>query len=199
MLDLTPVALELQAGQPLILQRVRRSVTAAEVAGVLQEHLDRPVRVVAEPTEAGEEGVRVWDARQSKESSFDGWDVQRATLASSDNALVVLLDVVTSTWLIVAAPHVVSWAGGVRLPCPPSVRPALSEEEIRLGERLLREALAERPGLRAQLGGLSLAVDLASGRIFTTRGGTPPLSLARDHMDEGVVWITRLQELGVAS
>ena len=198
MWDVASVVLELQAGQPLILQRVRRAVTAESAARSLSTALGSPVQVVNSPWEPGEAGCRVMDARRAGEASFDDWDVRRATMTTPDRPLVVLLDVVTSTWLLVAAPHVASWAGGVRLPTPPSVRPALSDDEIKVGERLLREALAESPGLAAELVGRTFAVDLASGRIFVPRLTTSALELARDAMDEGVVWMTRLRGANLA-
>lgn len=193
MVEAAPIAIELQAGQPLILQRVRRAVNAEALAASLAAQAGEDVHVVATPWEACAAGPRVMDARRALEADFDDWDVRRATLATPERPLVVLLDVVTSTWLLVAAPHVASWAGGVRLPVPPSVRPALSEEEIGAGKRQLRDALAESPGLAAELAGLTFAVDLASGRIFKPRPSTSALELARDAMDEGVVWVTRLR------
>lgn len=188
------LALELRAGLPLALQRVRRSETAEAFAAELGDSLDGAVRVVSHPLEPPGEGVRVLDGRRFREEDFAAWDMERARLASAEHPLVILLDVATTRWLLQAAPHVASWASGVRLPVPSAVRVARSKDELAAGRRWLQRLLRDDPVFSARHHGMTIAIDLLTGKDFVPSPPTTALERARDNLDEGIVFVTRIDD-----
>lgn len=186
------VALSLQAGLPVVLQRVARATSAQGFVHELQALLGTPCAVVQAPIDRAPVGVRVLDARQASRDTFLAWDHQRARLGDASSPLVVLLDAASGRTLLQVAPHLSSWAGGVRLPVEPLVRTARSDQELRLGQNALRRVLHERPELRQE--DAPIGVVLGSDRVFVGLPEVSPLAQARDELDEGTVYVTRIAE-----
>jgi hypothetical protein len=179
------VAAELEAGARLVLQRVPRSTTAEVFAAALSWGV--VVNASAFPLPGH---VRVLDARLV--ADFSDWDRRRAELGTPDSPLVVLLDVVSARALLQAAPQACSWAGGVRMPAERTVRGARSEEELAIGARALVRALQRNPEFAATHAGLSVGVDILSERLFAGRRDAGILDLARENLDEGIIFIAQL-------
>lgn len=188
------IALRVRSGLPLVLQRVPLQLGARTAAQVLAERLERPVEVVTDAFAAKPDAVRVIDARPLRADTFQRWDEGRAQLGDERSPLVVLLDVHSGKALLAAAPHLSSWAGGVQLPEEKSVRPARSEEELTLGRAALRRALYEHPELRETHPRVPIGVMIGSDRLFLGEGDVYPLQAAREQLDEGILYITRLCE-----
>lgn len=188
------IALRVRSGLPLVLQRVPLQLGARTAAQVLAERLERPVEVVTDAFAAKPDAVRVIDARPLRADTFQRWDEGRAQLGDERSPLVVLLDVHSGKALLAAAPHLSSWAGGVQLPEEKSVRPARSEEELTLGRAALRRALYEHPELRETHPRVPIGVMIGSDRLFLGEGDVYPLQAAREELDEGILYITRLCE-----
>lgn len=188
------VVMRVRSGLPLVLQRVPRQLDAQSAARTLAERLERPVEVVTDAFAAKPDAVRVIDARPLRADTFQRWDEGRAQLGDERSPLVVLLDVHSGKALLTAAPHLSSWAGGVELPEEKSVRPALSDQEVVLGRAALRRQLHARPALRETHPGVPIGVVIGSDRLFLGEGGVHPIQAAREELDEGIVYITRLSE-----
>jgi hypothetical protein len=176
------VALEVLSGAPLILQRVGRGVGAEEFAGRLGSALQGAVRV-ATTWDDGRD-VAVIDARMTPPEVFAGWDARRPTLVPAGACRVLLLDAASAAMLLSRAPHLGSWAGGVCLPEPDLVRPARTEEELRIGGRLFDEWV-RRGGRRGE----RVGIDLQTGRAFTRTSDGSVFDVAREHLDEGVIFV----------
>lgn len=173
------VALELAAGRIVVLQRVPPQLTALAAMEELAQYTGQPAP------------VRLIDARGWLEDRFIGWDIRRAVLASEASPLVVLLDVLATRSILTAAPQTCSWAGGVRMPVEKVVRLARSPSEIALGKTRLSEWMDAEPGWKTHLGE-PVAIDLGSGRVFWGRELASPLAVAREYLDEGIVYMTRV-------
>ncbi|MFH1466908.1 MAG: hypothetical protein ABIO70_21165 [Pseudomonadota bacterium] len=183
------VAAEIRAGALMVLQRVPRNCTAACIAAALPGGV-----AVDAPAPPMPNQVRVFDARLVRD--FSDWDRRRAELGTPDSPLVVLLDVVSARTLLRAAPQACSWAGGVRLPAERTVRGARSEEELTLGARALVRALQENPEFSEAHAGLSVGVDILSERLFVGRRDAGILDLARENLDEGIVYLAEIPRAG---
>ena len=85
-----------------------------------------------------------------------------------------------------------SWAGGVRIPQGDFVRPTRSEAELLQGEAALARALAEDPGFAGRHAGQLVAIDLLTRSMFTARPDAQPLSVAREGLDQGIVYLGRV-------
>ena len=184
--------LELEAGALLVLQRVSPSLTAEALAVGLSSALEGPVELVIEPFTEGPRPPRLLDARSLPPGAFHSWEPRRAELALSDAPLIVLLDVDTGRRLLREAPHVASWAGGVRMPSEPTVRPAETAQERRLGRNALSRAQSERPELADRWDGQTLGVAIGSDRLFFPSTSASALQQARAEMDEGILYLHRL-------
>lgn len=192
------VVMQVRSGLPLVLQRVPRQLDARSAAHTLAERLQRPVEVVTDAFAAKPDAVRVIDARPLRSDTFRRWDEGRAQLGDERSPLVVLLDVHSGKALLAAAPHLSSWAGGVQLPEEKSVRPARSDEELELGRAALRRVLYQRPELGETHPRVPIGVIIGSDRLFLGEGGVYPLQAAREELDEGILYITRLcEEVGL--
>ena len=192
------VALRIQAGLPVVLQRVPLRLDARSAAKGLEERLQHSVEVVTDAFAAKPNTVRVIDARSLRADTFRGWDEGRAQLGDERSPLVVLLDVNSGKALLAAAPHLSSWAGGVQLPEEKSVRPARSDEELSLGRAALRRVLYQQPELRETHPRVPIGIMIGSDRLFLGEGGVYPLQAAREEFDEGILYITRLcEEVGL--
>ncbi|MEY3210343.1 MAG: hypothetical protein RIT28_824 [Pseudomonadota bacterium] len=191
--SLDAVVLAFESGLPVVLQRVPRSLSAQTAADILTERLGRPVSVVVEPF-TQPEGVRVIDGRPLRAEQFERWDQGRHQLGDAVSPLLVLLDVNSGTTLLQRAPHLASWSGGVRLPLEREVRLATSPEEIKLGQAALRRALHAMPELREAHYRAPIGVLVGSDRLFRGEGGVAPLVAAREALDEGILYVTRLIE-----
>ena len=176
-------ALDLAGGASLLLQRVPRAWTADALAGALQPLVGRPVRVARGLDDAVD--IAVWDARGQPPATFDAWDPQRATLVPADGARIVLLDVATARHVLQRAPHTASFAGGVTMPPPGAVRGAETLEQAEAGDALLRRTVADHPEHRGRLVG----IDLLSERIFAGLPDATPVEVAREHLDEGIIYV----------
>lgn len=183
-----------RSGHPLILQRFSRTVTADSTARTLAELLDRPACVVTEATQKVEGQTRVLDARMFPAERFKAWETMRAKMADSGSPLIVMLDMVSGRTILSAAPHIVSWAGGVRLPVERLVRTVDTEAEIDLGRRALRNALLAAPEFGRRNLGVTVAVDAVSEQLFEPRADATALQRAREELDEGLVLLKRLTE-----
>jgi hypothetical protein len=62
---------------------------------------------------------------------------------------------------------------------------------LALGERLLREHAAEHREEAATWLGQTVAIDLATRRVFRWAGDRSPLDHARELLDEGIVYHQR--------
>lgn len=183
------LALELAAGARLLLQRVGRGETPSSLAAEVRAAGGPELRS-AEVWGAALGGAAAWDLRGWGPGRFADWDPRRGWF-EDHGPVVVLLDVGAAAALTAEAPHVVSWAGGVRLPDPGLVRVAATGEERTLGERLLADWAHDHPEEAQGLRGRTVGVDLAGGRIFTWAGPRSPMEAARDQLDEGVIHLRR--------
>lgn len=184
------VALDLQGGAAIVLQRVPRTTEARSFAAALSEITGQDVSTVANPC-ATAPGVRLFDARSLPDTAFDSWDSMRPQLATEASTLVVLLNASRARALLDRAPHVASWAGGIAMPTHPQVRYAETSDERSVGAKLLRQRLAEQ-GLAEHAVGVSVGVDIASGRLFFPEGDDNALAVARRSLDEGILHVERL-------
>jgi hypothetical protein len=192
------VALRVGAGLPLVLQRVPRRLDAQAAAHGLAERLRRPVEIVTDAFIAKSDAVRVIDARPLRTDTFQRWDERRAQLGDNRSPLVVLLDANSGKALLKAAPHLSSWAGGVQLPEEKDVRPARSDEELASGRAALQSILYNRPSLYETHSRVPIGVMVGSKRLFLGEGDVYPLQAAREELDEGILYITRLcEEVGL--
>lgn len=185
MTSVDAIALQLEAGAGLILQRVPPALDASTVAAAVNGVVVDGFRVPAP-------GVRVLDARQCR--SFEDLDAVRADLADevTRSSLVVLLDHTSASALAEGAPHTVSWAGGIALPPDHPARGVLTDEEFAQGARALNIALSERPGFADKHAGAEVAIDLLTRRLFVRSGTSTALDIAREHIDDGIVYVERL-------
>ena len=188
------VALRVRAGLPLVLQRVPLRLDVQSAALGLAERLRRPVEVVTDAFATKPDAVRIIDARPLRSDTFRRWDEGRAQLGDERSPLVVLLDVHSGKALLAAASHLSSWAGGVQLPEEQLVCPALSDKEVALGRAALRRQLHARPALRQTHSRAPIGVVVGSDQLFLGEGGVHPLQAAREELDEGILYITRLSE-----
>lgn len=196
--SLDVVALRIQSGLPVVLQRVPRRLDAQAVARGLIERVGRAAAVVTDAFTGRSEAVRVIDGRSLRAETFRQWDEDRAQLGDERSPLVVLLDVNSTKALLANAPHLSSWAGGVQLPEEKDVRPARSDDELALGRAALRRILQVRSELRQTHSRVPIGVVLGSDQLFLGEGGVYPLQAAREELDEGIVYITRLcEEVGL--
>lgn len=179
------VSLLLDAGTGLVLQRVPPAATPEGLATTLGAE-------VVHDWFGARTGRRVFDARARR--TFDGLDGHRMTLAeeTEPSPLVVLLDTASATALGRAAPHTVSWAGGIWLPPDHPARPAQTEDELDQGSRALAMALAAHPGFDREHAGEEVGVDLQTRRLFVRSGTATALEIAREHLDEGIIYLERL-------
>lgn len=184
---------EVQAGARVILQRVPRSLRASELGAALSG-LGMTASVVSSPWEPTGSQVDVVDARGHDAESLEALDTRRHDLEARTTSLLLLLDVATGRRLARHAPHVLSWAGGVRLPPVVPVRTAQTEEELSLGESAFHRALAALGPRRANLVGHTVAVDLASEQVFMGRSDGSALDVARENLDEGIVFMGRVRD-----
>lgn len=176
------VGLQLDAGAPLVLQRVPRSMDAETFARELHEVIGRAAVVIADVDELVPDAIRVLDARACKRS-FANWDAKREMLGSVASPLVVLLDVATTRVLLTDAPHTASWAGGVWLPSEPVIRSARGESEIHHGKQLLEQhRLADHRGR-------IVGVDLLSARLFVDTEERSAADAAAEELDEAVLYM----------
>lgn len=180
------VQLELTAGMPVVLLRVPRVPTSVVADGLAARLGAGPL--VDNPTSPAE-GWRLLDARGWPQSRFEAWDAVRGMVGPG---LVVLLDVGAADAITRAAPQFTSWAGGIRLPLESGVRPARSEQELAVGASVLARALAADPTLRTH-SGETIAVDLLTERVFLPRSDASALELAQEKLDQGVVYVVRLE------
>lgn len=190
------VALELDTGAWCVLQRVPAGTDADAFASALSDRISAECRQVEDVDFSGQVGpVRLLDARRRvRPRDYAGWDPGRSSLAGPDRPLVVLLNVPASLALLRGAPQVASWAGGVRLPAEPHVRATETDAEEQLGRRKLRTRLHQDPELAERLQGLTFAVELSTGRIFTPSPDSVALLVAAENLDQGVVYVTRLED-----
>lgn len=188
------VALRVRAGLPLVLQRVPLRLDSQTAAQGLAERLQRPVEVVTDIFAAKLDAVRVIDARPLRVDTFRQWDEGRAQLGDERSPLVVLLDVHSGKALLAAAPHLSSWAGGVQLPEEQLVCPALSDKDVALGRAALQRQIHRWPSLRKTHSRAPIGVVIGSERLFLGEGGVHPFQAAREELDEGILYITRLSE-----
>lgn len=187
------IAVLLLAGQRVVLQRVARTMSAAGLAEQLTTLTERPCGVVTDPLSQTPGVVRVLDARMFGVEQFAAWEPAREQLGTPESPLVVMLDMVSGPAILRAAPHVVSWAGGVRLPAERLVRFARGPDEIALGQRALRNALHEHPEFARRNLGVTVVVDIASERLFEPRRDVSAISRAREELDEGIAYEKNLE------
>lgn len=188
------VALQIQAGQGVVLQRVPRDALAEPFAYQLGELLDRATTCVKDPFEAHPDAVRVLDARGLTREGFATWEPRRALLGDSASPLVVLLDAATARDLLTGAPHVASWAGGVQLPLERSVRAARSEAELRMGANAFSRIRAENREVLAAFLGRTVAVQIGTDRLFVPTLGASALEAAREELDDGLVYLVQVTD-----
>ncbi len=179
------LAAELLAGTPVIVQRVPPTVDSSSVAAAVRAALGVDVEVCVDPFQRA--GAAVVDLRGREDMTE--FERRRAELSRPGQPLVLLADLRSSKLLLQQAPQMASWAGGVRLPEPPSVRPSASKEEVELGRQVLARALAEGAQLPP---GTSVGVNLADGRLFRRRGDHLPLQQAQEELDEGIIYVGRV-------
>lgn len=184
--------LEIDTGALLILQRVSPGLSSEALADQLSSALGSPVEAVIEPFTDGPGPPRLLDARSLPPGAFHSWEPRRAELALPDAPLIVLLDVASGRRLLREAPHVATWAGGVRMPPEPTVRPAETAQERRLGRNALSRAQSERPELADRWDGQTLGVAIGSDRLFFPSTSASALQQARAEMDEGILYLHRL-------
>jgi hypothetical protein len=184
---------EARAGARVILQRVPRAVHAGEVGEALVT-LGLTAAVVSSPWEPTGADADVLDLRGDDVATMQSLDTRRHDLEARTTALIALLDVATGRRLAQHAPHLLSWAGGVRLPPVSMVRVARTDEELALGAAALQRALAALGAVRATLVGRTVAVDLASEQLFTGRADGSALDVARENLDEGIVFLARVHD-----
>lgn len=179
------VALLLDSGSGLILQRVPPASTPVDLASALG------AAVVADLFGV-RPGARVLDARRWRD--FGDLDAERLLLASETerSPLVILLDCGSASALARSAPHTVSWSGGIWLPPDHPARPAQTDDEFAQGERALRMALAEQPEFAREHAGQEVGVDLLTRQLFTRSGTATALEIAREHLDDGVIYLEHL-------
>lgn len=188
------VALQVLAELPVVLQRIPSALSCDAFIAALREQLAGEIVRVTDPLEARPTCVRVLDARQGTEQTFRSWEARRAELGTLRSPLVVLLNAESTRALLRAAPHVASWAGGVQLPVERSVRPAQSEQELRLGSNALsRIRRAQADLLRAYLG-RTIGVQLGADRVFVPTLGASALDAAREELDEGIIYMVRVDD-----
>ena len=130
--------------------------------------------------------------RSETADDFSDWDARRPTLASVGHPLLVLLDIASSKRLLRDAPQTVSWAGGIQLADPPTVRPVRSDDELQVAEAAWKRVLAENPDIVAQHRSQIAALDLGSRRLFFERTHVPALYAAQEALDEGLVYIVQV-------
>jgi hypothetical protein len=184
------VALALN-GSPVVLQRVPRPTRSEEFAVELEAITGRPARSV-DGVAIVPRVIRVLDGRTRDAANFETWDRDRASLASEESPLVVLLDVASAALVARAAPHFTSWASGIWMPAEDVVRPARSDDEVALGEATLRRALEEDPAFRDAHRGEFVGVDLLTGRLFAPKPDGGAIAAAKEQLDEGLLYLTRL-------
>lgn len=184
------LALELGAGARLLLQRLGRAEGVGAVAAAVRAAGGPALHAVGawQPAPAG--AVAAWDLRGWGPGRFTGWDPRRGWF-EEHGPVVIFLDVGAAAALSAEAPHVLSWAGGVRLPDPALVRVASSDAERAAGERLLADWAHDHPEEARAQQDRTVGADLASGRVFTWLGPRSPMEAARDQLDEGVVHLRR--------
>lgn len=188
----TLVALDVSGGALVVLQRVPRSTTAESMARRLREELGSEVRVVHSPEAVADAAVRVLDGRSLRHDTFARWDQMRPTLARPGSPLVVLLNVEATRALLQAAPHVASWAGGVRLPAEPIIAETRTPAQREAGRLAFARALQADPTLRIRAQGRSVGVVIGSGRTFIMRPDAHIEDQARSELDEGLIYISRV-------
>ena len=179
------VALRVLAGSPLVLQRVPRAFDPDAFASDLAAKVGQAVRVVSALDDRPD--LALVDLRHTGPSTFVNWDPRRADLVPDGGQRVVLLSAATGRALLQQAPHTASWAGDVGLPAEPSVRSARSDDELATGRHLFAAWAAEEALPR----GAAIGIDLATERRFRGRADVSPLDLAREALDEGIVYLTR--------
>lgn len=184
-LDVKQLSL-LLTGVPLLLQRCGHSETADAVVERLTT-----VGINASTAINARTLLRVMDGRSSSHD-FSDWDARRPTLASVEHPLLVLLDIASSKRLLRDAPQTVSWAGGIQLPDPPTVRPVRSDDELQVAEMAWERVLAENPDISVKHRGQIAALDLGSRRLFFERSNVPALYAAQEALDEGLVYIVQV-------
>ena len=185
-------ALDLLGGADLVLQRVPRATSADAIATRLVEELDREGNVVHAADTVSPGAVRVLDGRALGEDTFSRWDRARATLAMAGSPLVVLLNVEAGRRLLRAAPHVASWAGGVRLPAESVIQIAQSEAQLEAGRAALSRALQSDPALAVRAAGRSVGVVIGSDRVFVMSPDASVVDQARCELDEGLLYVARV-------
>lgn len=178
------IALQLEGGAQMVLQRVPPSLTAEDVARALDG-------VVVGSAHAEGAVPRVLDARRN---APDIDDVDRLALVEQPDRspLVILLDHASASALAVRAPQTVSWAGGIWLPPDHPLRGVRTEDELEQGLRALTLALESDPDLGSTHAGEEVAVDLLTRQVFFREGTATPLDVARERRDDGVVYLGRL-------
>lgn len=186
------VSLALATDAIAVLQRVPRGALADEFAARIAKATGRPIRLVESPTPPVLGEIRVLDGRKIPPGGFEDWDEHREELATPEAPLVVMLDVVSARQLLREAPHVASWAGGIRLPVEALVRPAASVQERRMGRNALSRVLHEHPELVSERDGEIVGVEIGSDRLFLQLPDTSPLQRARLELDEGMIYLVRL-------
>lgn len=188
------VALRIGAGMPVVLQRVPREAQAETLAAQLRDLLERATTCVSDPFEAHPDTVRVLDARGRTRDDFATWEPRRGLLGDNSSPLVVLLDAATARDLLIGAPHVASWAGGVQLPLEKTVRAARSEAELRMGANAFSRIRSENHETLAAFLGRTVAVQIGTDRLFVPTLGASALDAAREELDEGLVYLVRVTD-----
>ena len=175
------IALSLDAGSSVVFQRVPPNLDAGTLAEALQG------TVVKDPFEDANP-PRVLDARRHR--SFAGLDPDRARLSdlADRSPLVVMLDHASADALARDAPHTLSWAGGVWLPPDHPAFGAYTDEQVEEGERALKMAIEREPSFARAHAGELVAVDILSGRLFARVGTATAFDVAREHIDDGIIY-----------
>lgn len=186
------VASRIQLGQFIVLQRVRRSMSALDFVRALARRVGRPCVVIQDPLNEAPSGVRVLDGRSVTASTFAAWQECRSNLGSPASPLVVLLDISSELRILESAPHLVSWAGGVQSPVEP-IATTRTHAQAQQGQRSLRNALVGDPKFASRNMGRLIAVEISSERLFEARPGESAYDVASGALDDGLLHLLTLR------
>ncbi len=185
------LAMAILAGSPVLFQRVARSVRADDFVSALARASGLPF--VAGKDVYADAVPTVVDLRIDS-APVNGLDPHRARLLDRRHPLVVLLDLASSKLLLQHSPQTASICGGVAMASPSAVRPARTDDEVRLGRDILPRRLRESAQEALKHRGESVAVNLADGRLFFRLGDRLPLAQAQEELDEGIVYVGRVPD-----
>lgn len=185
--DVRRIAPAVLSGPLVVFQRVVPGVTADLLAVTLTT--DTGLTFVASKDAFEDAAPNIVDWRTGFD--FAALDAHRPALVERKHPLVVCLDVASSKALLTHAPQTASYCSGVQLPHPSGVRPARTDEEVRLGRDILARRLREEPEADLHRGE-SVGVSISSGRLFFRQGGRSPLQIAEEELDAAILYVGRV-------